>query len=124
VGGGATQYRRRGRERGPAAARAEEGLRGSSSAMWPVGCVGGGIGAGQLGDRGAWGGGMAGLRLTPPDFAGHRDARWCSGGRARCAAAVAARAGRRAVAGVAAGAVYTKLLIVSRDMRPDLDGVQ
>lgn len=60
---------------------------------------------------------MAGLRLTPPDFAGHRDARWCSGGRARCAAAVAARAGRRAVAGVAAGAVYTKLLIVSRDYK-------
>jgi hypothetical protein len=56
---------------------------------------------------------MAGHRLTPLDFAGHGDARRCSGGRARCAAAVAVGAGRRAVA---AGAVYTKLLIVSRDM--------
>jgi hypothetical protein len=86
-------------ERGPAAARAKEGLRGSSSALRPVGCVGGGIGAGQLGERGAWGGGIAGHRLTPPDFAGHGDARRCSGGCARCTATVAAGAGRRAVAG-------------------------
>jgi hypothetical protein len=42
---------------------------------------------------------MAGHRLTPLDFAGHGDARRCSGGRARCAAAVAVGAGRRAVAG-------------------------